>query len=367
MEPPILYAEAITNSYNESIDATALNPTDLIQLTTLPDPDESGAREFLSRENWPTGLQELFIKGCNTSPIRFIIVDDSGSMTANDGRMLIVNNSKMKSVVCSRWAELVHSLKFLLDLAENARAPTEFRLLNNSNPIMVGCQDDNGEGRLRVLSMLEQSPSGSTPLCRHISEVVEQIKDLAPQLRANSQKAVLVIATDGEASDGDIINAMKPLQNLPVWVVVRLCTDDDRVCEYWNRIDKLLEIDLEVLDDFASESLEIRASNDWFTYGEPLHRLREFGITMKDMDLLDECVLSSDQMRRVLTILTIGGPVSNTPNPDVDWNAFLRFAKNAVDQQPNVWCPVDRASRRWIRLERLNKTYGKGRAQCMIM
>ena len=59
-------------------------------------------------------------------------------------------------------------------------------------------------------------------------------------LRSTGQKAVVVIATDGESSDGDLAQAMKPLEQLPVWVVVRLCTDEDNVCDYWNGIDKVL-------------------------------------------------------------------------------------------------------------------------------
>ncbi len=37
---------------------------------------------------------------------------------------------------------------------------------------------------------------------------------------------------------GNIIEAMRPLHDLPVWVVVRLCTDDDRIGTYWNDVDK---------------------------------------------------------------------------------------------------------------------------------
>ncbi len=55
-------------------------------------------------------------------------------------------------------------------------------------------------------------------------QVIAQIRTMEAQLRATGQKACVIIATDGESSDGDIANAMRPLQALPVWVVVRLCT-----------------------------------------------------------------------------------------------------------------------------------------------
>ena len=49
------------------------------------------------------------------------------------------------------------------------------------------------------------------------------------ELREYGQKATVVIATDGEATDGDVSDAMRPLQNLPVWVVIRLCTNEQVV------------------------------------------------------------------------------------------------------------------------------------------
>ena len=58
-----------------------------------------------------------------------------------------------------------------------------------------------------------------------------------------------VIATDGESTYGNLADAMKPLEELPVWVVIRLCTDEDSVVEYWNNIDSQLELDMDVLDD----------------------------------------------------------------------------------------------------------------------
>ena len=49
-------------------------------------------------------------------------------------------------------------------------------------------------------------------------------------------------------SDGNIIEAMRPLHNLPVWVVLRLCTDDDRIGNFWSAIDR--QVDAGLLDPF---------------------------------------------------------------------------------------------------------------------
>ena len=68
----------------------------------------------------------------------------------------------------------------------------------------------------------------ATPLCANIRRVVENIQKYEDTLRACGQKACVIIATDGQSSDGDIIEAMKPLEKLPCWVVVRLCTNEER-------------------------------------------------------------------------------------------------------------------------------------------
>jgi hypothetical protein len=42
-----------------------------------------------------------------------------------------------------------------------------------------------------------------------------------------------------KASDGDVAAALRPLVGLPVRVVVRLCTDDDKIADYWNKVTSL--------------------------------------------------------------------------------------------------------------------------------
>lgn len=268
----------------------------------------------------------------------------------------MVQGPKAKFVSCSRWSELTESLRFHAGLAEAASAPTEFRLLNGAPPVVIGV-GDGGLGYRKVLSMLEVSPGGGTPLCKHITEVIQQISALEPQLRANGQRAVIILCTDGESSDGDVVRAMVPLQNLPVWVVVRLCTDDERVCHYWNNIDKQLEVEMDVLDDFQSEAVEVNKVNPWVTYCEPVHRIREFGIRMKEMDLLDETKLSTDQMRAMVATLTIGGPPSEVPHPEVDWSRFLTFTNTVTQNQPTVYCPIECKQKRYLKTKVLAREY----------
>ena len=256
-------------------------------------PDEVEGRRLLSSHGWPSGLQETFFRSCRKIPIRFFIVDDSGSMSTNDGRKIVRQGpGKAKMVSCTRWSELTDALSFHIDLAEAVKAPTEFRLLNGADPVIVGMGDDNGEGLAFAKEVIAEGPAGQTPLCAHIHCVVKAITKMAPALRANGQKAAVIIATDGESTDGNVSEAMKPLQKLPVWVVIRLATDTPDVVRYWDQIDKELELEMDVLDDLVQDARQVDRVNPWLRYGDELHRMREFGASFKEMDLIDGRALS---------------------------------------------------------------------------
>lgn len=113
----------------------------------LKPPNDQGAKKFLAQHNWPVGLQDALVKSCKKIAVRYVITDDSGSMMTNDGHRLIgVGTKNAKMIQCTRWSELTNSLKFHAQLAHAAQAPTEFRLLNHCDPIMVGLAEDT-EGK----------------------------------------------------------------------------------------------------------------------------------------------------------------------------------------------------------------------------
>lgn len=117
-------------------------------------------------------------------------------------------------VKCTRWAELTETMMFLAELSEALRAPSEFRLLNGADPIIVGMGDDSGESLKFLKEVMEDSPAGPTPLCTQLNAVVESILSIVDVLKANGQKVTVMIATDGESSDGNVADALRPLTNV---------------------------------------------------------------------------------------------------------------------------------------------------------
>jgi len=99
-------------------------------------------------------------------------------------------------------------------------------------------------------AMYKLSPAGITPLSRHIREIKLNIEAMATDLRAQGKRVAVILATDGLPSDDrgmsgesekrEFVESLRSLEGLPVWVVVRLCTDDDNVVDFYNDLDAQL-------------------------------------------------------------------------------------------------------------------------------
>ena len=131
----------------------------------------------------------------------------------------------------------------------------------------------------------------------------------------------VVIWTDGKPDHKKaFVRELQLLLKLPVRVVMRLCTGDGDVVEYYSELDEALSRvapveasasvaagpgggnrprsrshAFDVLDDVRSEAFEVGKVNRWLTYGAALHFMREFGVDYPTFDLLDERKLSESR------------------------------------------------------------------------
>lgn len=307
---------------------------------------------------FPPGLvKALHASAHEAFPVRFFIIDNSGSMQSTDGnRCLIDAQGRGRMVRATRWEELADTVIQVGTMASALNARVDFHLLNPrpmgqfftiahdgaGSAVSTICQHIDAAGLRRVVST---SPGGTTPLTEAVMQLISLIEPAASYLRAHGQQAVVVLATDGMPNDPpSFLAALQQLQLLPVWTVVRLCTDDDSVVEYWSNLDASLEAPLEVLDDDVGEAKEVMAKNPWLTYGSPLHLARTFGMHDKLFDLLDEQVLLPSQTRTLCELL-LG---VQFPEPELDAAAFIKAVQAALTQMPAVFDPVSGRTAPWI-------------------
>jgi hypothetical protein len=327
---------------------------------------------------FPTGLAQELGNTRTTYPLRFWVVDNSGSMRTSDGHQIRGDQQNLRVVDCNRWVELQQAVAYHSELAGLLEATTVFRFLNDPGPTIApqeftvaetGSDSVKGDVDRAKAYIAAAQPSGVTPLTQHVLEIRARIESVERMLRANGQKAVIVLATDGlpsnefgespESVKKEFIAALKSLQSLPVWVVVRLCTDNEDVVEFFNDLDAVLELPLEVIDDFFGEGQEIHKANKWLNYGLPLHRCREMGYNHRIFDLLDERLLNKDELKEFLTLLLGKSSLERAPDPNVDWSGFLSAVTQAVRAEGKQWNPITRKVDYWVDLKALDRSYGK--------
>ena len=108
-----------------------------------------------------------------------------------------LQHHRSKIINCTRWSELTNALEFHAELSDQANAVSEFRFINQRNPIIIGREDSEGKRKDALYELFEQGPGGQTPLCYHIREIIADIRRLEPELRQQNQKAAVIICTDG--------------------------------------------------------------------------------------------------------------------------------------------------------------------------
>uniref|UniRef100_A0A7S4QK78 SAM domain-containing protein n=3 Tax=Ditylum brightwellii TaxID=49249 RepID=A0A7S4QK78_9STRA len=335
--------------------------------------------EDFRKQGFTRGLINALLINCSVFPVRYWVIDNSGSMNTPDGHRIIESfqRNNVNIVSCTRWEEIKECVNYHARISALLCAPTIFRLLNDPGA-RVGPQQfsvaESGQAlayqdEQAVRAIMDKArPSGTTPLTQHILEIHKKIRSIAPFLERDGQKAAIILATDGTPTDqqgissedasDQFLQALRLLEGLPVWIVIRLCTDDDDVVNYYNDLDEQLELSLEVLDDFVAEAHEVYEHNPWLNYGLPLHRTRELGFNDRVFDLIDERPLTKEEVRQFCALLFGEEQFDGVPDPSVDWFGFLADIEYMVKKEEGQWNPIKKKNMPWIDTKALNKVYG---------
>jgi Mg-chelatase subunit ChlD len=335
----------------------------------------------LEQQGYTKGLIESLIQNKRVFTESIWIIDNSGSMSAMDGHRLVgtKDRKQVKLVQCTRWKELQETVEYHAQLAALIQRPAQFRLLNdpgrNVGPQQFSVAEIANEACIRedldvARSVLQHTtPSGVTPLTRHLEQVLDHVQSLQATLIRTGTKVVLVICSDGIPTDDQgytgpdikshFVNTLRKFQGLSIWIVVRLCTDEDAVVQFWNGLDSELEMSLEVLDDFMAEATEVHQYNPWLNYALPLHRMRELGFYSKLFDLLDERKLTMDEIQDFCRIVFGEETMQSLPDPEFDFKEFLSQLA-IINSKGEQWNPVTKRLESWVNIRVLKKIYGGG-------
>jgi len=346
----------------------------------------SNQMKQLRQQGYTDGLAKEMLLFTKAFPLRFWVVDNSGSMSAVDGKRLVntKNQNTIKMVTCSRWKEIQETVEYHAQMAGLLEAPTIFRLLNNPGN-QVGPQEFSVattgpeliQRDLQVARDVMQrgSPMGVTPLASHINEIRQHVHELSPSLFAQGRRVAIILATDGmptneygisdDSSKAVFTQALRSLEGLPVWIVIRLCTDEESIVNFYNDIDAQLELSIEVLDDFIGEAEEVHAVNPWLNYTLVIHRMREMGVQNRLFDLLDERRFTRSEVCDFCRILFGVQSFDGIPDPEVDFEAFMKKLTKIVEKHDKSFHPISQKPKHLIDLKALQRLYAN--PGCTIM
>lgn len=274
----------------------------------------------------PERLADCIAREDERIGLRIFLLDNSGSTSYCDGKYFVVDHERevLQSRRCSRWDEIKGMARSQAEWNLPLGVPCEFMLLNCGPPplregidfvrIDPGRQQGDMQSLVRMLD--STGPNGTTPLADRVADICQRVHSEHADLVQAGQHIMLTIATDGlptakhttQSTDHERKQFVQQLRRLmlqfPVHVVIRLCTDENDVVEYYNQVEEDVELPMDVLDDWVSEAKEIWSKgNGWFTYTQEMHRVREGGSFLKMLDVLDERRLTATEAALLAQLL----------------------------------------------------------------
>lgn len=330
-----------------SADARALN-------VSRDEPHHAHTVSKYSELGVPPALAELLATEDSEVALRLYLLDNSGSMAAMDGHVLhSVRNGQVfpggfeESHACSRWEELTAMANNHARWNMELGVPCEFILLNSvvqgervDGRDVFRIDDKLGDPKTQIRNMAAKlsrtRPGGGTPLTQSLEYLRRQLHARRGELIERDRKVVLTIATDGVPTgprDSFVQIIRQIAQELPVYIVIRLCTDNAELHDFYYGVDKEVEIHLDIIDDLRGEAMNIWRLNPWLTYSPTLQTIRELGTFCKLFDFIDERPLTGQEVALCAQLLMRKGSMPPYPRqPD----AFLATVERELAAVPDV-------------------------------
>jgi len=231
-------------------------------------------QEFLATLRLPSGILSSVLECTNSCNSTLWLLDSSSAMKVRDSR--VVCSDGMTSIdEVSRWHKLRDCIAFHSYMASKCWIRSHFWLLNDDDRsttrkfhLCCGSPNDVANEISCLNAALKQSKlrNDQCPLADQLHKLVKKISNVAHTLVSNGDTVTVVICTQGVPTDDEgetsrdvqrsFWSAMKKLSKLPVKIVVRLCTDDESVCDVYNMMDARVE-NMDVLGDYWGEVTEL--------------------------------------------------------------------------------------------------------------
>lgn len=286
-------------------------------------------------------------------------------------------------VQCSRWEEIRRMAMQQATMNMYMGTPCEFVLLNPPSSRRFGAFREGVDlatvdprrgdvaPQLDALERLLRNtrPQGSTPLAERLREIKHRLETVHSGLAEKGQRAIIVVATDGlptlpgsgepsGAAREEVTTVIRQLtMALPVFLVVRLTTDEDSVVDYYNKIDEEEELPLEVIDDIAGEAQEAyQKGNGWLVYSPLLHMIREGGTFVRFFDALDERRLKPAEVKVLASCLLQRG--ENDPPMPRETVDFYKYVLARVASIPTVYDPLAKRVVPGLKTRQLRRALG---------
>jgi len=238
---------------------------------------EKYLRHYADGLRLPKGFLTAILEAHKSIEARLWLLENSSSMKIHDSHRAKID-AKLEHIEMedghSRWTELSQTVDFHVKMAARCWIPTKFWLVNDPGPsvgpkrfgVAWGTLDGVQAERKAAHDIMDRIrlDSDRNNLTIPLRKIEKRIREEAPRLMAANKVVAVVLCTQGRQTDeygnegsavmNEFVESLDSLSRLPVKIVIRLCTDDEKAMDFFNKIDgKLNSVD--VLDDYWGEAV----------------------------------------------------------------------------------------------------------------